>query len=466
MNKKMLAKVMALTLTATSFAGLMTGCGKKDDVAKCPEGFTEINIWTSGGGDYEIQKQMHQEFNETVGKENKVWVNYQLKDAQALDVAKSSGGERPDLWGGNLVEAVDKGEIVAYDDMPGGKEFLAKYEGTGREKTNMIDGKTYCVPYRSQVRGLAYNKDMFKAAGIVDEKGEAKAPETWDELVEAAKKLTDKSKNEFGFVVPMKWGAWFEYYLTSNITAVNGFGTYNPHTGKYDYSGMKPIMNAFLQMKKDGSIYPGSETLDNDPARSKFAVGNIGMMFTVDWDVAVWNKQFPAECDWGVAPIPNLDKEHPYKQNSYWSYTSYIDAESAKTKADAIMVYLKWMTGEDYAKRAYELGSCLPYDFKMIEGVKPVDGLKGWEEFAALLDGYCKEENSPIAIYTDTTGVAALADEFVNKVWTDGSATVDEIVDAYEKACNDGIAKYQELHPDYDPSVATVDPNWQPELRD
>ena len=88
MNKKMLSKVAALTLAVTSFAGLMSGCGKKSEVATCPEGFTEINIWTSGGGDYEIQKQKHQEFNETVGKENKVWVNYQLKDAQALDVAR------------------------------------------------------------------------------------------------------------------------------------------------------------------------------------------------------------------------------------------------------------------------------------------------------------------------------------------------------------------------------------------
>lgn len=461
MNKKMLSKVAALTLAVTSFAGLMSGCGKKSEVATCPEGFTEINIWTSGGGDYEIQKQMHQEFNETVGKENKVWVNYQLKDAQALDVARSSGGERPDLWGGNLVEAVEKGEITAIDDMPGGKEFLKTYEGTGREKTNMLNGKTYCVPYRSQVRGLVYNKDMFKAAGIVDENGEAKAPETWDEVVECAKKLTNKEKNEFGIVFPMKWGAWFGYDCDLNTMAVAGTTGYDPRTGKYDYSGRAYIMNKLLQMKNDGSVYPGSETLDNDPARSKFAVGNIGMKFAVDWDVAVWNKQFPAECDWGVAPLPLADKNKPYKQQGSWSYTSYIDAESAKTKADAIMVYLKWMTSDDYAKRAYELGSCLPWKMEIVDGVEPEEGLKGWEEFKNIIQ---YTEQPPISVYTDTTGTPSLSDEFINKVWTDGSATVEEIVAAAEKAANDGIAKYKAAHPEYE--APAVDPSWKPAMRD
>ncbi|UKI35907.1 MAG: extracellular solute-binding protein [Clostridiales bacterium] len=36
--------------------------------------------------------------------------------------------------------------------------------------------KTYRLPVSVTTMGLIYNKDMFKSAGIVDEKGEAKAP--------------------------------------------------------------------------------------------------------------------------------------------------------------------------------------------------------------------------------------------------------------------------------------------------
>ncbi|UKI36826.1 MAG: extracellular solute-binding protein [Clostridiales bacterium] len=37
-----------------------------------------------------------------------------------------------------------------------------------------INGKTYSLPFSAATRGLVYNKDMFKAAGIVDEKRRGK----------------------------------------------------------------------------------------------------------------------------------------------------------------------------------------------------------------------------------------------------------------------------------------------------
>ncbi len=53
----------------------------------------------------------------------------------------------------------------------------------------------YGVP--EQVNGLClfYNKDLFKEAGLDPNR----PPETWDEFVEYAKKLTNRQKNVFGF---------------------------------------------------------------------------------------------------------------------------------------------------------------------------------------------------------------------------------------------------------------------------
>jgi len=56
------------------------------------------------------------------------------------------------------------------------------------------DGKIYGLPRGSNTLALYYNADMFKAAGLDPDK----PPQTWQELYETAKKLTDPSKNVYG----------------------------------------------------------------------------------------------------------------------------------------------------------------------------------------------------------------------------------------------------------------------------
>jgi len=56
------------------------------------------------------------------------------------------------------------------------------------------DGKIYGLPRGSNTIALYYNADMFKAAGLDPDK----PPQTWEELYETAKKLTDPAKNVYG----------------------------------------------------------------------------------------------------------------------------------------------------------------------------------------------------------------------------------------------------------------------------
>ncbi len=66
------------------------------------------------------------------------------------------------------------------------------------------DGRIYGIPGAAfggggYVMTLFYNKDMFIKNNIVDSQGEPKPPQTWEDFVEAAKKLTDKNKGIAGF---------------------------------------------------------------------------------------------------------------------------------------------------------------------------------------------------------------------------------------------------------------------------
>ncbi|UVI28770.1 extracellular solute-binding protein [Paenibacillus spongiae] len=66
----------------------------------------------------------------------------------------------------------------------------------GAWKPMEYDGKIYGVAFQPGVSVLFWNKDLFKKAGLDPEKG----PETWDEMLDMAKKINDAGKGKF-------WGA-------------------------------------------------------------------------------------------------------------------------------------------------------------------------------------------------------------------------------------------------------------------
>lgn len=62
------------------------------------------------------------------------------------------------------------------------------------------DGKIFALPTNSLPLGyvLCYRKDLFEQAGLDPER----PPRTWDEFLDYAEKLTDPSRNVYGFAIP------------------------------------------------------------------------------------------------------------------------------------------------------------------------------------------------------------------------------------------------------------------------
>ncbi len=99
-------------------------------------------------------------------------------------------------WTGKYVEAgyviplddyLNDPKITYFDYFP--EDFYAGFwEGTSWK------GRPYGLPYDSVVQYMFYNKNDFEAAGIVDEKGNAKFPTTPDEWIADVKKLHNPPK--------------------------------------------------------------------------------------------------------------------------------------------------------------------------------------------------------------------------------------------------------------------------------
>lgn len=72
------------------------------------------------------------------------------------------------------------------------------------------DGKIYGIPYIAYVMGMWYNVDLFTEAGLVDENGIPLYPTTYDERIETAVTIKEKT-GKSGFVMPTRdrIGGWF-----------------------------------------------------------------------------------------------------------------------------------------------------------------------------------------------------------------------------------------------------------------
>lgn len=325
------------------------------------------------------------------------------------------------------------------------EEILAQYEGQIPYGFT-YDGEIYRVPITATTRALIYNKDMFEAAGLVDENGEATPPKTYDELREYAKVLTNEESRQYGIIYPMKWGAWFSSDINDAINQIKAY-PFDWETGTFDYSGMKPVIECFAGMYADGSVYPGADSVDNDSARALFAEGCVGMKFAYSFDVGVLNDQFPAKCDWGVAPLPVLDESaERYTQQMTYSGSPYVNANSEAGLEELAEVY-KFILSDEVAIAKYEQGYDVPWNWDIVADAQLAeDAPKGFREFCQMAS---ISEAIPGNLQSDISGEIDIKTELISFVT--GASNLEELdatLETITQIANEGIERYYTTNPD------------------
>ena len=448
---KISKRILAAGCTLCLLVGCLTGCKDKETSGK-NDGMYEVKVWASDKGAKSAMEKLVSEWNDTIGKKEKIKINYETVDGdfnQQVDLALANG-TAPDIFPtSKLEQQALNGQLQAIDKLEGGKEFLAPFlEKTTIKKYN---DSYFAVPNKTITAGLLYNKDMFKAAGIVDENGEATPPETFDEMLEYAKKLTNPDKRKYGIIFPGKSAAWYTYDIDYMIMSTVGHIGFDPVTEKYDFMPIKPIYEFILQLKEDGSCYPGTEAIDADPARARFAEGNVGMKFGISWDVGVLTDQFPAECDWGVAPLPVLDKDNCYKQLKS-VYNGFVMKKIEEgSDAEKIFKVYQWLHGDELQIELYERGINLPWDFDIVADIDTSALPSQWVEFGEIMK---ISASGPAAITCDTSGATNISIRFVNEVWNGGRKNIDKVLKEWTDICNAGVELYKKNNPDYVPDLS------------
>ncbi|MEW5804845.1 MAG: extracellular solute-binding protein, partial [bacterium] len=210
----------------------------------------------------------------------------------------------------------------------------------------------------------------------------------YSEVVSFAKKITQygaaQDPKKYGFALPLAVSDVWEYYADMPLSQA-GIYHFNYDTLKYEFYKQKPILEMYIQLDKDGSIFPGALQLDNDPARAQFSEGNIGMMMAASWDVGVFNDQFPAKIDWGVARFPTPDGKLSGKSVLDAAYDSlYVNGMSSPEVQKAAVRFLEFITSVEEQVKYYEGGYGIATMSDIVAASKNPSQKKGIKEFTDL----------------------------------------------------------------------------------
>src|SRR5580692_245439 len=213
-------------------------------------------------------------------------------------------------------------------------------------------GKLTALPWFIDSGMLYYRTDLLDELG-------AKAPETWSELIDSAKKLTSSGKTKFGFLWQAKQAEVLVCDLVSFIGS-NGGSILQPD-GKTVSIADEPAIQA-VQLMRDlinkEQITPADVlSWDEEPSRRPFTGGEAAFLrnWSYVWKIAQSEAESKVVNQVAVVPLPHF----PDKKSAaaLGGYQYGINASSKKR--EAAVEFVRWMSSSETQLRfATQLGLC------------------------------------------------------------------------------------------------------------
>lgn len=198
----------------------------------------------------------------------------------------------------------------------------------GSQDATTWKGKPYAVQFTSNTLALHYNKDLFKKAGL------SRPPETWDELLEWAKRLTTDGTYGFAFsAIDTEEATWhFAPFLWSN-----GGDLLN-----LDKPESIEALDFLATFVKKGYTSRDVVNWNQGDVGVQFRLGRVAMMIHGCWDIPLSEE---AGINLGIAKIPVPQKGMNPKV-PIGGETFSISPFSSPEKQRAAWTFLTWMLEE------------------------------------------------------------------------------------------------------------------------
>ncbi|MFC0399906.1 ABC transporter substrate-binding protein [Paraburkholderia rhizosphaerae] len=156
-----------------------------------------------------------------------------------------------------------------------------------------IDGKTYGLPIAASARALYYNKDLLASVGYPN------GPKTWNDVIDASKKL--KAKGVPGFGLQGKEIETDVYYYYALWT--NGGDVVSKGKAAFDSPAGIKAATLYKTMIDEGLTQPGVTGYSREDVQNLFKQGRVAMVISAPFLAKQIKKEAP-NLKYGIDPLP------------------------------------------------------------------------------------------------------------------------------------------------------------------
>lgn len=443
-------RVLALLLTAAMAVTALTGCGGSksaestapaanggtaDEAASAPAEdngeVVELEFW--GWWSSESRKpyilEMVENFNNSQSKYHVTYVDIPWGDIFTKNIAQIAAGNPCDIMANDLSGVqfrAAEGQVESIspyltDDVKGG--FYEQYIDACSDE----NGEVYALPYNVDTRGIFYNKAHFAEAGV-----NAEDIKTWDDLVEAARKLDVKNGDKWdriGFLPIIGNGGVDTWIFNAN----KGRGWYDPET--LEATVNTDVNKEAFKWMRDQIEYYGQDTFNEINAAvangmtDPFASGKVSMwVHTSAYPAALANTA--PDLEYGVIPLPEFNEGNGHMVNGDGFV---LEVPKGAKCPEGSYEFIKYITGkenQEYMQQNLK-------DFSARNDMDPNSEFRSNPVTNALAK--CLEETATNVTVKEIQGFSSVVNPLIEE-GTLGLTPTDKALDNAQKALEDFIA--------------------------
>lgn len=215
------------------------------------------------------------------------------------------GGDAPDLVSFDLIYMPDfmrAGFLTDVTDQVNADPNYAHHVAAYKDIATYED-RIYGVGFTPDVSVLAWNKTLFRKAGLDPEK----PPQTLAEIQSMAGKIGELDDETYGFYFSGSCPGC-NIFVTSPLMVAGG-AKILPRNGEdtaLEGEAIPAVLNAYQQMWNDGLVPESAEVDTGANFVSAFVSGNIGIAGTGGFLISLMEREHP-DFDYGLTLLPGLE---------------------------------------------------------------------------------------------------------------------------------------------------------------
>lgn len=255
-----------------------------------------------------------------------------------LDAA-ATGDSLPDVFwmnGPNIDKYAENDMIEPINDNIEEDDIDLDNYPDGLKEIYQHENETYALPKDYDTIGLWYNKELFDEADVdyPDESWE------WEDMVDAAKEITDESEDVYGFAASIKDSqATFlntilenDGYILSDDKTEAGFDDPNTIEG----------LQKYYDLIDKHEVSPTHAQMETTKADEMFESGRVAMIFQGSYMIPEFKKNDYTQENADVAVLPKMKKrsgvihglgnvvaKNSDKKEAAWDFVKYLSSEEA-----------------------------------------------------------------------------------------------------------------------------------------